>query len=202
MESIEKRVNDCLTRSLNGHSIDSLSREMRAIVAYIKWLGKDVKKGEVPAGSGLVELSLLDRPADPERGKIVFMNKCISCHGTDGAGKPDSVSPGYLYPPLWGEHSYNTGAGLFRLSRFAGYIKANMPFGASYDKPQLSDEEAWDLAAFINSQPRPEKKFKQDWPEISKKPYDHPFGPYADSFTETQHKYGPFAQIQAARKKK
>jgi thiosulfate dehydrogenase len=27
----------------------------------------------------------------------------------------------------------------------------------------LSNEEAWDVAAFINSQPRPIKRFTQDW---------------------------------------
>ena len=102
------------------------------------------------------------------------------------------------YPPLWGSQSYNQGAGLFRMSRLAGYVKANMPFGASYQNPQLTDDEAWDLAAFINLQPRPNHPFLQiDWPKIEKKPYDHPFGPYADPFPESQHKYGPFGPIVA-----
>ena len=42
MESVEKRVNDCIQRSLNGNPLDSLSKEMKAFVAYIKWVGKDV----------------------------------------------------------------------------------------------------------------------------------------------------------------
>ena len=101
------------------------------------------------------------------------------------------------------EKSYNQGAGLFRMSRLAGYVKANMPFGATYDNPQLTDEEAWDVAAYINAQPRPEHPFlATDWPDISKKPYDHPFGPYRDSFPEAQHKYGPFRPIVAFYKKK
>jgi thiosulfate dehydrogenase len=105
------------------------------------------------------------------------------------------------YPPLWGDQSYNEGAGLFRMSRLAGYVKANMPFGASYQNPQLSDEEAWDVAAYINSQPRPKHPFLQtDWPKIEKKPFDHPFGPYADTFPEMQHKYGPFEPIVAFNK--
>ncbi|MCB0768664.1 MAG: cytochrome C, partial [Flavobacteriales bacterium] len=65
----------------------------------------------------------------------------------------------------------------------------------------LTDEEAWDVAAFVNSQPRPVKDLTGDWPDISKKPIDHPFGPYSDTFTETQHKYGPFGPIAEARKK-
>lgn len=71
-----------------------------------------------------------------------------------------------------------------------------MPYGeVDYTKPELTNEEAWDVAAFVNSQPRPTKTFSEDWPDISKKPFDHPFGPFADSFSEQQHKYGPFKPI-------
>lgn len=198
IETIEKRVNDCIQRSLNGKPLDSLSREMRAIVAYFKWLGKDVPKGKKPDGSGLVELAYPERAADPEKGKASFAVKCISCHGLDGQGRKNAEGNGYTYPPLWGEHSYNTGAGLYRLSRFAGYVYANMPQGATHLRPLLTEEEAWDIAAYVNSQPRPEKDLLGDWPDISKKPVDHPFGPYADSFSELQHKYGPFGPIKKA----
>lgn len=92
---------------------------------------------------------------------------------------------------------------MYRLTRFAGYIKSNMPnLTSSYEKPTLTDEEAWDIAAFVNSLPRPDKKFKNDWPDISKKPVDHPFGPFADAYSEWQHKYGPFKEITEASKKK
>lgn len=77
-----------------------------------------------------------------------------------------------------------------------------MPFNqATHKEPALSDEEAWDVAAFVNSQPRPEKELSKDWPDISKKPIDHPFGPYSDGFNERQHKYGPFQPIVNARNK-
>ncbi len=195
LETIPKRVNDCFERSLNGQALDTTSREMEAIMAYIHWLGTGIPKGEKPQGSGLVEVPFLDRPADPDRGKNTYAEKCASCHGANGQGLPIPESARY-YPPLWGDDSYNEGAGLFRLSRFAGYVKANMPFGASYQNPQLSDEEAWDVAAFVNSQPRPKHPFLDtDWPKIEKKPYDHPLGPFADTFPEIQHKYGPFGPI-------
>lgn len=200
VESIEFRVNDCMKRSMNGQTIDSLGREMRAIVAYLKWLGKDVPKGVKPKGANTEDIPFLKRAADPDKGKVVYLSKCQVCHGTDGKGvlKPDST--GFIYPPLWGPSSYNTGAGLYRLSRFASYVKHNMPFPtASYDNPQLTDEEAWDLAAFVNSQPRPDKKFNKDWPDLSKKAMDHPYGPYLDDFSEKQHKYGPFLPIKKAR---
>lgn len=201
VETIEKRVNDCLERSLNGKALDSNSKEMRAIVAYMHWLGDDIPKGKKPKGSGIMELKYLDRPADPVKGALVYQNKCQSCHGQDGQGQLNSDGNGYAYPPLWGVHSYNSGAGLFRLSRFAGYVKNSMPFGVDYETTQLTDEEAWDVAAFVNSRPRPSKDLSSDWPDISKKPVDHPFGPYSDGFSEDQHKYGPFEPIVAARKK-
>jgi thiosulfate dehydrogenase len=200
IENIEKRVNDCLERSLNGKMLDSNSREMRAIVAYMHWLGTDVPKDKKPLGSGISPLKNLDRTADSAKGKIVFIEKCQLCHGANGAGQRDTVAgTGYLYPPLWGPDSYNIGAGLYRLSRMAGYVKDNMPFGVSHGNTQLSDEQAWDVAAFINSQPHPYKDLSKDWPDKNTKPVDYPFGPYGDTFSEQQHKFGPFGPIQQAK---
>lgn len=200
VEDIYKRVNDCFERSLNGKSIDTASREMQAIYTYIKWLGKDVPKGEKPLGSGLEKLPFLDRVARPEAGRHVFINKCQTCHGPNGEGQPGLDGKTFATPPLWGHNSYNDGAGLYRLSNFASFIKNNMPFGqASHQSPVLSPEEAWDVAAFVNSQPRPHIDQSRDWPDIGKKPVDFPFGPYADAFTEQQHKYGPFGPIAASK---
>jgi thiosulfate dehydrogenase len=201
IESIEKRVNDCMERSLNGKPLKEDSKEMIAIKAYIQWLGTDVKKGETPIGAGIVTLKSLSRPADPIKGEVIFKEKCQSCHGANGEGqlKEDKIT--YQYPPLWGKHSYNIGAGLYRLSRFAGYVRFNMPLGASYTNPLLSEEEAWDIAAFVNSQDRPAKDLSKDWPNISGKPFDHPFGPFADNFDEKHHKYGPFDPIIEAKNK-
>jgi thiosulfate dehydrogenase len=195
IETIEKRINDCLERSLNGKPIENDSREMRAMIAWFAWLGKGVKKGVAPNGTGVVDLAVLDRAADPDKGREVYKKYCVVCHGPAGEGRKIPGSVEWRYPPLAGAGSFNTAAGLYRLSRFAGYVKANMPYGTSYENPVLSDEEAWDVAAYVNSLPRPHRTFKEDWPDISKKPFDHPFGPYADSFSERQHKYGPFRPI-------
>ncbi len=203
IESIEFRVNDCLKRSLNGNVIDSSSKEMRAMVGYIKWLGKEVPKGTKPDGAGLPELPFLNRAADPMKGKLVYEDQCQRCHAANGEGQLRFDSVAYSFPPLWGLDSYNSGAGMFRISRLAAYVKSNMPFGiATHDNPRLSDEEAWDVAAFINSQKRPIKKYAQDWPDISKKSIDYPFGPYTDNYSEQQHKYGPYGTIKQALIKK
>ncbi len=199
-EDIYKRVNDCFERSLNGKALDTLSREMQAIKAYITFLGTNVEKDTKPNGSGLKELAWLDRGADPKKGKVVYETKCMSCHMTNGEGQYALDGKEYIYPPLWGKHSYNDGAGLYRLSNFARYAKYNMPQGVSHTNPTLTDEEAWDVAAFVNSQSRPHINTPYDWPDISKKPVDHPIGPYADNFTEMQHKYGPFKPILEAQK--
>jgi thiosulfate dehydrogenase len=196
-ESIYKRVADCMERSLNGIAVDSNSREFKAIYTYIKWIGQDVQKGQKPQGSGIEKLAYLDRAADPVKGQVVYTAQCVSCHGANGEGQltPDEIE--YAYPPLWGPHSYNDGAGLYRISSFAGYVKNNMPFAvATHKNPTLTNEECWDVAAYVNSQPRPHKDQSKDWPNYSKKPIDFAFGPYADNFSETEHKYGPYKPIQ------
>ena len=201
IESVEFRVNECMERSLNGKKLDSLSLEMKGMVAYMKWLGQHVRKGTKPVGAGTEELPFMDRAANVELGKQVYIKRCQACHGREGEGKFNADSISYLFPPLWGPHSYNVSAGLYRLTRFAGYVKNSMPFGISHKNPQLTNEEAWDVAAFVNSQPRPDKRFKYDWPDIKTKPVDYPYGPYADGFTEEQHKYGPFIPIKEAKEK-
>jgi thiosulfate dehydrogenase len=180
---------------MNGAPLDSISPEMKAMVAYLKWVSKDVPKGLRPKGTGTEILPFLDRAADAQRGKIIYSNYCQRCHGQNGEGLPAADSSGYVYPPLWGDHSFNVSAGIYQLSRLAGFIKNNMPFGTTWQSPQLNNEEAWDVAAYISAQQRPLKFFSYDWPDSSKKPVDYPFGPYADSFSEVQHKYGPFLPI-------
>lgn len=202
VENIYKRVNDCIERSLNGKALDTAGKEMQAIASYIQFIGSNVEKGKKAEGSGFKDLQYLDRAADPVKGKEVYVAKCQSCHQPDGGGQllPDKSE--YAFPPLWGAGSYNDGAGLYRVSNFAKYVKYNMPQGTRHDNPSLTDEEAWDVAAFVNSNARPHLNVPKDWPDKSKKPVDHPFGPYADEFSENQHKFGPFKPIAAAQKKR
>ncbi|MBL7808207.1 MAG: c-type cytochrome, partial [Saprospiraceae bacterium] len=107
LETIPKRINDCFERSLNGQALDTTSREMRAIIAYMQWLGTNIPKGEKPKGSGLAEVPFLDRPADPVKGQQIYAEKCASCHGANGQGLPMSADSPRDYPPLWGDKSYN-----------------------------------------------------------------------------------------------
>jgi thiosulfate dehydrogenase len=200
IQTIYGRIDDCLERSLNGKILDSNTREMRAMNAYISWLGNDIPKGVIRGGTGNTKIKYPDRAADPDSGKIIYASLCQRCHGSNGEGMPNKEATGYVYPPLWGEESYNDGAGLYRLGSFAAFVKNNMPFGADYHMPQLTDNEAWNVAAYVNSRPRPHRNQRDDWKDVNKKPVDFPFGPYADTFSEKQHKYGPFKPIEQFKK--
>lgn len=200
VEPASERITECFERSLNGRVPDTNQREVRAILAYMKWIGKDIKKGQKFFGAATEKLSFPEQAADPLKGKVVFITKCQSCHGKNGEGILAADGKSYTYPPLWGADSYNDGAGMYRIFNFAGFVKNNMPYGATYQTPELTDEEAWNVAAFVNSQPRPHKGQKKDYPDLTKKPIDLPFGPYADHFSVKQHKFGPFGPIQQIQK--
>lgn len=197
--SLAERVNGCFERSMNGRPLAEDSPQMQAILAYMQWLSQDIPQGAKVAGQGLPEIPLLDRAADPAKGAAVYQAKCSVCHQASGAGlrlNPSDPSQGYTFPPLWGSDSYNNGAGMGRVITAARYIKANMPFGA----PNLTDAEAFDVAAYINSQARPVKaNLAADYPDRSKKLVDAPFPPWDDAFPAEQHKYGPFQPILDAR---
>lgn len=200
-QTIFDRINDCFQRSLNGKPQDTTTAEMKAMFAYIQWLGQKLPPHTKPVGSAIEKQPYLSRAANVEKGQLVYAAKCAVCHGKDGGGLLDGTGAEYAYPPLWGPHSYNNGAGLYRLFGFAGFVKNNMPYlQASHEAPVLTSEQAWDVAAFVNSQPRPVFNQQADWQNVALKPVDFPFGPYADTFTEQQHKYGPFKPIAAAKK--
>ncbi len=116
------------------------------------------------------------------------------CHGDNGQGLQASldIRDGYLFPPLWGPDTFNDGAGMHRVLTAANFIKARMPLGQA----DLTDDEAFDVAAYINSTERPQMaNLEQDYPDRSDKPVDGPYGPYADDFPIEQHRLGPFGPI-------
>ena len=203
--TLADRVNNCVERPLNGTAMPVDSKEMTAIVLYMKWLGKDVPVGGHVPGDKLKEIQLLDRPADPNKGMVVYQQHCVRCHGDDGQGvlKPDGIA--YTYPPLWGPLSYQPGSSMHRLIKSAQFIKYNMPFDlVRWDTPLLTDEEAMDVAAYVNDDKmhtRPTADLSIEYPFQKEKPLDYYHAPYADPFSAEQHKYGPFKPIFEWRKK-
>jgi thiosulfate dehydrogenase len=198
MTDIEDRINECMQRSMNGRPLPEDSPEMMAMAAYIRSLGArhaamgaSRRKADEPA-----PFERPHRAADVAVGARVFVERCAICHGQDGLGLLASSDPrrGYVFPPLWGPDSFNTGAGMHRVLTAARFIKARMPLGDA----TLDDNEAFDVAAFINAQPRPtQANLDRDYPDLTTKPVDNPYGPFADPFPIEQHRVGPYAPIEA-----
>lgn len=196
--SIEDRVNGCMQRSMNGKELPTNSKEMKAIVAYMNWLGEDMPKEREKEFKGFPEIEIPNMAVNFEKGKALYAKECALCHGENGQGqKFKAPQEGYQYPPLWGPDSFNDGAGMHRVLTAAQFIKSNMPFGqATWEEPKLTDEEAYHLAGYINSFDRPHKNnLSEDFPDRKLKPVSTPYGPWADNFSAEQHKNGPFPPI-------
>lgn len=157
VDLIEDRINDCFERSLNGKALSPAGPEMRDIVAYLAFLSSGIPVGSQMDGQGLPRLKPV--AGDSHRGAAVFVSTCTRCHGATGQGTP-------LAPPLWGSRSYNVGAGMANIITAASFIHAVMPI----DRAQhLTEQQAFDVATYINTRPRPDfPKKKHDWPKGGK----------------------------------
>jgi thiosulfate dehydrogenase len=149
--SLLERVNECMERSMNGHTLPADSREMAAFLAFMQSVNAPtpMKSEAAPAAT---------QPADAARGAEVYARVCAACHRPDGQGVrigAASEANGYQFPPLWGPDSFNDGAGMDRFDRAVGFIQHNMPRGTDASQPQLSLQEAWDVVAFLQAKPRP-----------------------------------------------
>lgn len=158
--SLQERVNDCFQRSMNGKPLEFDSAEMNAIMAYMKWLSTGVPTGTNAAGRGFEKIDTALVP-NRENGRAVYAAKCASCHGADGEGMKNPQG-GYFFPPVWGNDSFNIGAGMARTYTAAAFVKHNMPLGQG---GTLSAQDAVDVAAYFTAQPRPDYAARaQDWP--------------------------------------
>jgi thiosulfate dehydrogenase len=122
-------------------------------VAYLAFISKGVPNGEHVKGEGMPKMPSL--VGDSTRGRALFTDNCARCHGNNGAG----MGP---IPALWGPQSFSIGASMARQERAASFIRHNMPF----DRPgSLTDQQSYDIAAYITSMPRPDSPGKEnDWP--------------------------------------
>lgn len=153
VETIEFRINDCFKRSMNGQALDYSSPAMRDMVAYLAFLSRGRTIGD--AATSTASRRFLTMKPDTAAGTAIYASACAKCHGPNGEGTPGA-------PPVWGPQSYNIGAGMARVSTAANFVQANMPF----DRPgSLTDQQALDVAAFVNSRPRRDFPGKEyDWP--------------------------------------
>jgi thiosulfate dehydrogenase len=159
IDLIEDRINDCFERSMNGKRLNVSGRDMRDIVSYLAFLSNGVPVGSEMEGQGIPRLQPLK--SNPAHGSSVFVSTCARCHGAGGQGTA-------LAPPLWGARSYNTGAGMARINTAASFIYSQMPFDRAV---KLPPQDAFDVAAYINTRPRPDfAGKKRDWPRGGKPP--------------------------------
>ncbi|QHU99560.1 c-type cytochrome [Synechocystis sp. CACIAM 05] len=150
--NLQKRINLCFEHSLNGKPlpITADSPDFQAFITYMQWLDKqaqvlniDLPKTPYPPITKLT--------GNPNQGQAIFEQKCAFCHGALGQGRYGSDT--YYRPALWGPNSFNRQAGMARINTLAEFIHGNMPY--QFDGV-LTDQEAWDLATYIDGQPRPE----------------------------------------------
>jgi len=201
IRTLEDRVNECMVRSMNGKPLAKNSPQMIAITDWVKSLASTdpaIAERQKKANA-LPKFKAPNRAANVSAGKVIFEERCATCHGYNGAGRlADNPSHGFIFPALWGPDSFNTGAGMHRLLTAAPFIKARMPLG----NPTLTDDQAYDVGAYINSQPRPDmKNLEADFPDKKTKQIDAPYPPFADPFPQMQHQLGPFQPIEAYYKK-
>ncbi len=169
--TLEDRVIGCLLRSTDGANAPEKfggarhenapgqalaapdSKIVRAVSAYLRWLSEGFAPGAPLAWRGKNELEAAARlplvALDPKRGEALFVERCVACHGADGQGvQLADLKPG----PLWGPKSWNDGAGFARVYTLAGFLRRCMPY---LTPGSLTDEEAQQLAGYIDGKPRP-----------------------------------------------
>jgi thiosulfate dehydrogenase len=164
VNTMAERIQGCFKYSMNaqgskaGKVPSADSDTMISLMSYFYWLATGAPSGDRKmAGRGYPRLAETEEGFDPNRGAAVYTQKCALCHGKEGEGR---MAHGVVvFPPLWGPESYNWGAGMHKVDVAAGYIQYNMPLGLAdpvQGKGDLSDQEAWDVAAFMNAHPRPQ----------------------------------------------
>ncbi|WP_347906204.1 c-type cytochrome [Pseudomonas purpurea] len=151
VNTFAERIQGCFQFSMNGTPPAADSPQITALSVYAYWLASKAPVGVELPGRGYPDVPQPAKGYDIAQGQQVYNAQCAVCHGDSGQGQ--KVGQDYVLPPLWGKDSYNWGAGMHRINTAASFIQHNMPLG----KPNtLSDQQAWDVAAFVNSHERPQ----------------------------------------------
>ena len=151
VDTLASRIQGCFMYSMNGKAPKQDDEVVTALQTYAFWLATGAPVGTVVPGSGYPKLKKPPQAPDYARGEVVYAQNCALCHGADGLGQRSGDQQ--VFPPLWGARSFNWGAGMHQLGNAAGFIRANMPLGKG---GTLSEQEAWDVAMFMNSHERPQ----------------------------------------------
>lgn len=196
--SMAERVNNCIMHPHLGKPLPLDSKEMIAFLSYFKWMNDSSNIQKNTPGVKNLEIGFPAEAASSTSGEKLYQTHCRRCHGKDGEGVMQANNETYIYPPLWGMLAYQPGSSMHRIIKMSQWLVANMPHTlATHDKPLLSTKEAFDLAAFINNddihERPPVKEFQ--YPNFEEKAIDYDRGPFNDTFSDAQHKYGPYQPI-------
>lgn len=151
VNTLAERLQGCFRFSMNGKAPAADDPTLTALQTYMFWLASKAPTGVVLEGQGYRKLPAPAQKADYVRGGKVYAQYCAVCHGAEGQGQKNGKH--WVFPALWGADSFNWGAGMHQIGNAAGFIKANMPLGQA---GMLSDQEAWDVAYFMNAHERPQ----------------------------------------------
>ncbi|MBU0902202.1 c-type cytochrome [Pseudomonas sp. MIL19] len=151
VNSYTERLQGCFQFSMNGKAPEANGPVIAALTAYSYWLATGAPTGQELPGRAYPSVSEPKGGFDLAQGEKVYAAQCAVCHGKNGEGQ--KAGEDYVLPPLWGADSFNWGAGMHRINTAAAFIKENMPLGKG---GTLSDEDAWHVAAFMNSHERPQ----------------------------------------------
>lgn len=174
VNSYGERLQGCFMYSMNGKAPPLDDKVIVALETYSYWMAQGAPLGVKLAGAGYPRVSTPAKAPDYARGQAVFARDCALCHGADGQGQ--KVAGAYVFPPLWGPDSFNWGAGMHELDKAAAFIKANMPLGRG---GMLSDQDAWDVAMFMDAHERPQDpRYNGDLAATRKAFHDTPMSLY------------------------
>jgi thiosulfate dehydrogenase len=166
VNTFAERLQGCFRFSMNGKAPPLGDPVLVALESYAYWMSQGAPVDKSLPGRGYPQLTKPAQTPDYARGEKVYQHDCALCHGANGEGQ--QVTDRVVFPSLWGPASFNWGAGMHEVDKAAGFIKANMPLGRGNT---LSDQDAWDVAYFMNAHERPQDPR------------------YADSISATRAKY-------------
>ena len=152
VNTFSERLQGCFKYSMNGKAPPLGDPVLVALESYAYWLASGATIDPKINGRGYPAVPVPPLARNYGRGQRVFEQHCALCHGADGAGQLDG-SGSSAFPALWGAKSFNWGAGMASIKNAAGFIQGNMPLALG---GTLSDQQAWDVAAFMNSHERPQ----------------------------------------------
>ena len=182
VDTFSERLRGCFMYSMNGKAPPDGHEVLVALEAYAYWMAKGSPVGEKLPGAGYPKVAKPAQAPDYARGEKVYTANCALCHGADGQGQRSADVQ--VFPPLWGKQSYNWGAGMHEVDKATSFIKANMPLGMGNT---LSDQDAWDVATYINSHERPQDpRFTGNVADTRKQFHDTEFSLYGQTINGKQ----------------